>query len=95
MILWYNANKSGRYVARESSLSETGKMPPKIRELKKQLRRAGFSSCPGKGSHTVWTHPALPKDELTLSGNEGDDAQSYQQLDVRNILKKLREVQEK
>lgn len=70
-------------------------MPPKIRELKKQPRRAGFSSRPGKGSHTVWTHPALLKDELTLSGNDGDDAQSYQQLDVKRILKKLSEVQEK
>ncbi len=70
-------------------------MPPKIRELKKQLRQAGFSSRPGKGSHTVWTHPALPWEELTLSGHDGDDAQSYQRLGVRNILKKLQEVQGK
>ncbi len=70
-------------------------MPQKIRELKKQLRQAGFSWRPGKGSHTVWIHPALPKDELTLSGNDGDDAKKYQELDVKNILKKLREVQGK
>ena len=70
-------------------------MPPKIRELKAMLRKAGFSSRPGKVSHTVWEHPALPEDELVLSGKDGNDAQRYQLLDVRNILKKLREVQEK
>ncbi len=70
-------------------------MPLKIRELKAMLRKAGFSSRPGKGSHTVWEHPALPEDELVLSGKDGNDAQKYQLLDVRNILKKLREVQEK
>jgi hypothetical protein len=30
---------------------------------------------------------------LTLSGADGDDAQSYQMKDVQAILKKLREVQ--
>ena len=70
-------------------------MPKKIRELKAMLRKAGFFSRPGKGSHTVWTHPALPKDELTIAGNDGDDAKKYQELDVRNFLKKLREVQGK
>lgn len=68
-------------------------MPPKVRELKKQLRKAGFSYRPGKGSHTVWTHPALPKDELAFSGNDGDDAQHYQEAAVRKLLLKLREVQ--
>jgi predicted RNA binding protein YcfA (HicA-like mRNA interferase family) len=70
-------------------------VPQKIRELKRQLRQAGFSCRPGKGSHTVWTHPALPRDELTISGSDGDDAKKYQELDVKNILKKLREVQGK
>jgi predicted RNA binding protein YcfA (HicA-like mRNA interferase family) len=70
-------------------------VPRKIRELKRQLRQAGFSWRPGKGSHTVWTHPALPRVELTMSGSDGDDAKKYQELDVRNVLKKLQEVQEK
>jgi len=56
------------------------------------LRKAGFSSRPGKGSHTFWTHPALTE-RLTLSGSDSDDAQRYQEADVRNILRKLREVQ--
>ena len=69
-------------------------MPKKIRELKAMLRKAGFSSRPGKGSHTVWIHPALSGEELTLSGGDGNDAKPYQEKDVREILRKLREVQQ-
>jgi len=67
-------------------------MPKKIRELKAMLRKAGFSSRPGKGSHTFWVHPALI-DRITISGADGDDAQRYQEAAVRSILRKLREVQ--
>jgi len=67
-------------------------VPKKIRELKAMLRKAGFSSRPGKGSHTFWVHPALA-DRITISGADGDDAQRYQEAEVRNILRKLREVQ--
>ena len=63
-------------------------MPPKIRELKANLAKAGFEMRPGKGSHTVWVHPAL-SDEITISGKDGDDAQKYQIKYVRNALKKL------
>ena len=67
-------------------------MPKKIRELKAMLRKAGFSSRPGKGSHTFRVHPALT-DRITISGADGDDAQRYQEAEVRNILRKLREAQ--
>ena len=67
-------------------------MPKKIRELKAMLRKAGFSSRPGKGSHTVWEHPALI-DSYTMSGADGDDAQRYQETAVQKILNKVREVQ--
>ncbi len=67
-------------------------MPKKIRELKAILRKAGFSSRPGKGSHTFWVHSALT-DRITISGADGDDAQHYQEAAVRNVLRKLREVQ--
>ncbi len=63
-------------------------MPLKIRELKAALSRAGFEMRPGKGSHTVWVHPAL-SDEITMSGKDGADAQKYQIKYVRNALKKL------
>jgi len=60
-------------------------MPPKIRELKAALRRAGFGERPGKGSHTVWSHPLLAQ-RLTLSGGDGDDAKRYQERDVREAI---------
>ena len=66
-------------------------MPKKIRELKAMLHKAGFTSRPGKGSHTFWVHPALI-DRITISGADGDDAQRYQEAAVRSILRKLREV---
>ena len=65
-------------------------MPPKIREPKARLRKAGFYSRPGKGSHTVWKHEDLPGARLVLSGSDGDDAQYYQIEDVESMLIKLR-----
>ena len=67
-------------------------MPKKIRELKAMLRKAGFIPRPGKGSHTVWKHPNL-RGSLTFAGKDGDDAQPYQVRDVKEILRKLKEVQ--
>jgi len=40
----------------------------------------------------VWKHPDL-SDELSLAGADGDDAKPYQAKDVRDVLKKLKEVQ--
>ncbi len=64
-------------------------MPPKIRQLKAAMAKAGFSYRPAKGSHTYWTHPALPDLEVTISGHDGDDAKKYQISDVKKALKKL------
>jgi len=66
-------------------------VPVKIRELKARLRKAGFYSRPGKGSHTVWKHPDLPGVRLVLSGADSDDAQRYQEADVQSTLEKLRD----
>jgi predicted RNA binding protein YcfA (HicA-like mRNA interferase family) len=63
-------------------------MPPKIRQLKSTLSKAGFSWRPGKGSHTVWFHPQYPDIEVTLSGQDGDDADKYQIKQVNNALKR-------
>ncbi|HET8625881.1 MAG TPA: type II toxin-antitoxin system HicA family toxin [Thermomicrobiales bacterium] len=68
-------------------------MPSKIRELKADLRRAGFVERPGRGSHTGWRHPLLAE-KLTLAGNDGDDAKPYQERQVRAVLAKLREMQQ-
>ena len=66
-------------------------MPPKVRQLKAALQRAGFSKESGKGSHTVWRHPLIPGIAVTLSGNDGSDAERYQIRDVRNALRKVGE----
>ena len=63
-------------------------MPRKIRELKQDLRKAGFIQRPSKRGHTVWKHTLLPY-AVTLSGNDGDDAQSYQERDLRRALAEL------
>ena len=65
-------------------------MPPKIRQLKAALAKAGCSVRPGKGSHTVWTHPALPEEEVTLSGKDGSDAKPYQVKDVQKLIELLK-----
>lgn len=67
-------------------------MPPKNRELKAGLRKEGCDWRPGKGSHTVWEHPLLPEESVTLSGQDGDDARRYHVLKVREFLAKLREA---
>jgi len=67
-------------------------MPRKIRELKADLRRAGFVVEPGKGSHTRWRHRRVPG-RITLSGGDGDDALPYQEKDVRTTLRTLREAE--
>jgi predicted RNA binding protein YcfA (HicA-like mRNA interferase family) len=68
-------------------------MPKKIRELKSALLKAGFSYRPGKGSHTVWSHPQLPY-SLTLSGKDGADADRYQERDVKNALQDIQNLDE-
>ena len=71
-------------------------MPRKVRELRADLRRAGFTMQPGrgKGSHTFWEHPLLPGHEVTLSGHDGDDARPYQEKEVRDALAALRAKQQ-
>ena len=68
-------------------------MPKKIRELKAELRKAGFTVRSGKGSHTVWSHLRLSTN-VTLSGNDGDDAKRYQEKDVRQILRQLESLED-
>jgi len=47
-------------------------VPRKVRELKADLRRAGYQRIPrrGKGSHDSWAHPAVPG-TVTISGSDG------------------------
>ena len=52
-------------------------MPPKVRELIADLKKAGFSNRGGKGSHRNYVHPKVTK-PITISGAIGDDAKQYQ-----------------
>jgi predicted RNA binding protein YcfA (HicA-like mRNA interferase family) len=59
-------------------------MPPKVRDLERELRRAGFVPASGKGSHRKYKHPSGA--QVTLSGQGGADAKPYQEDNVRNAL---------
>jgi predicted RNA binding protein YcfA (HicA-like mRNA interferase family) len=63
-------------------------MPPKVRDLIRELERAGFSDRGGKGSHRNFRHATGVN--ITVSGNPGDDAKKYQEKSVREALKAVR-----
>jgi predicted RNA binding protein YcfA (HicA-like mRNA interferase family) len=66
-----------------------GCVPRKIRQLVADLEGAGFSRIHGgKGSHRKFLHPKLPGFVL-ISGHDGDDAQHYQEKQVRNALRQV------
>jgi predicted RNA binding protein YcfA (HicA-like mRNA interferase family) len=56
-------------------------MPRKVRDLIRDLERAGFRNRGGRGSHRNYEHPAGIR--VTLSGSEHDDALKYQERIVR------------
>ena len=60
-------------------------MPRKIRELIRDLERAGFTNRGGKGSHRNFEHPTGVR--TTLSGKPGDDAKRYQEREVKSVIK--------
>jgi predicted RNA binding protein YcfA (HicA-like mRNA interferase family) len=64
-------------------------MPKKIRDLIKDLEKAGFINRGGKGSHRNFVHPKLTK-PITISGNEGDDAKHYQEKAVLAAIQEAR-----
>jgi predicted RNA binding protein YcfA (HicA-like mRNA interferase family) len=53
---------------------------------------AGFEELDGKGSHRNFRHPRL-KGKITISGKPGSDAHNYQERDVRDWLRKARDVE--
>ena len=52
-------------------------MPPKLREIIKELEKAGFINRGGKGDHRNFVHQKVAK-PITISGKAGDDAKHYQ-----------------
>ena len=59
-------------------------MPRKVRELVRDLERAGFVNRGEKGSHRNFLHPRGAR--ITLSGRPGDDAKRYQENDTEKAL---------
>jgi hypothetical protein len=66
-----------------------GRMPRKLRELRSDLRRAGFAVDHQTGSHQVWTHPLVPDVSANLAGSDGADAKPYQERQVREAIRRL------
>jgi len=60
-------------------------MPRKIRQLVKDLEKAGFEFEPGKGSHRKMIHPS--GEVVVISGGLGDDAKHYQEKRVKEAIK--------
>ena len=64
-------------------------MPRKIRELIRDLKKAGFVDRGGKGSHRNFTHAKGTK--IALSGNPSHDAKRYQERDVEKAIREVTE----
>jgi predicted RNA binding protein YcfA (HicA-like mRNA interferase family) len=60
-------------------------MPRKVRDLIRDLKRAGFRDRGGRGSHRNFVHPQVAK-PVTVSGHDGDDAMEYQERTVRSAI---------
>ena len=58
-------------------------MPRKLRELMRDLERAGFINRGGKGSHRNFLKAEVT---VVISGQPGDDAKLYQERDLKRAL---------
>ena len=65
-------------------------MPRKIRELIKELKKAGFVDRGGKGSHRNFVHPNVSQ-PITISGKIGDDAKAYQEKDIQQAIEEAKQ----
>lgn len=70
-------------------------MPRKPRELRADVRRAGWAIDRQTGSHQLWKHAVLPGVEVNLAGQDGADAYRYQERDVREATRLAREARRK
>lgn len=58
-------------------------MPRKLRELRQDLRKAGFFIGRQHGSHQTWLHSDVEHVKVTLAGKDSADAKPYQEREVR------------
>ena len=63
-------------------------MPRKIKQIIKELEKAGFSNQGGKGSHRNFFHRKGVA--LTISGKLNDDAKPYQEKLVRRKIDEVK-----
>jgi predicted RNA binding protein YcfA (HicA-like mRNA interferase family) len=67
----------------------------KIRDIKRDLRRAGFlESGTGDGSHEGYRHPDVPG-TFIASGHDGDDAGHYLEKQLQAWLRKAKEANDR
>lgn len=79
-----------RHILTRTWLVGESLVPRKLRELRSDLRRAGWIRVRQTGSHQTWQHPDSPGMRLTLSGSDGDDAKPYQERAVQGAVAHLR-----
>jgi hypothetical protein len=68
-------------------------MPRKLRQLRSDLRRAGWAIDRQSGSHQIWKHALVPGAEVNLAGADGQDARPYQERDVREAVRRAQDAQ--
>ncbi|MFL5340523.1 MAG: type II toxin-antitoxin system HicA family toxin [Gemmataceae bacterium] len=64
-------------------------MPRKIRDLVRDLKRAGFADRGGRGSHRNYEHKKGIR--VTVSGQLGDDAKPYQEREVQRKIEESKQ----
>jgi predicted RNA binding protein YcfA (HicA-like mRNA interferase family) len=67
-------------------------MPRKLRELRRELRHAGWSIARTRGSHETWEHPLVPF-PVVLAGKDSQDAERYQERQVATGIETSREAE--
>lgn len=68
-------------------------MPRKLRQLRADLKKVGWYKARQVGSHEQWKHPLLPEALIPLAGKDGDDADHYQECDVRAGVRAAQEAE--
>lgn len=60
-----------------------------IGQLRRHLRRCGFTVSRRRGSHEMWNHPQWRGRAIVLHGRDSEDACGYQRKRVQRACKML------
>ena len=79
--------RGNRELATKGAFSYWCAVPRKVRDLIKDLRKAGFEPVAGagRGSHRKFFHANFPG-AVTLSGKDNADAKSYQEKAIKKAV---------